>query len=539
MMTKKEIMKEIFRKRNDIEPLSMQYAGVKGPSNVVSKYNQSTTKQAKISNVIYALGMLLQGNVKVLYNDNCEIAYVEITYSPNKVIKASVNKKCIVSDMQGESLTLEDISDIISIYSLCEYDDELEEILKDINEDYVNGGILGIINALKLCDNTYYRVISKLDEEYDISYREMFEEEIKQGIRSGTLTSCLMLRDFKCDDISIKVDMHRANSDVKESDISDDVMEVLDQCKAGKFRINYDWGEDAKHIPSLDELDNFVPTEHFIPLIRKIDKKLKRVLTRMDMGHTGKKAIGHDFINVELTGRPGTGKTTLANALAAVFGLPIYLSKNSDDVEDDEFEGKTKPIDGKFDFVETAFLHGFTKGGIVVDEEYNLTKAGIKMGAIGQAIEAPFILKRNGYEDVHRHPLFIYIATSNVNTNGTKEVSQPFATRTKNAYIIEDPDDATIIKILKAWDSEFKTNDCKRVLNVYKQIIAFLCDPKIEEPEIALKISIRQCMGALETMYEGNSFKYAIETSMIGKIHQSNEEVAGKVRKTILANLKD
>ena len=527
---------KLMEKRVTVEPLSGLMAKSKGPAGVVSKYNQSTTKTATVNNVIYALGMLLQGNVKVLYNDNSDEAYVEITYAPKDVIKAVVNNKLALTE---KIIPEERLVDVLSIFALCGYDEELMGFLQEVKRDYDNGGIISLINALKISDNVYFRVFNNLSDTYGVLARPTLEEEVRQSIRSGSFTEALMLKDFNCSDVSLKVVMSETRTEKNTSDIPDDELEVIDMCKAGKFRINYDWGENTKYIPSLDVLDTFVPTKHFIPLIKKIDKKLKRVLTRMDMGMTGRQAIGHDYINVEFTGRPGTGKTTLAEVLAAVFGMPIYISKNSDDVEDDEYEGKTKPIEGKFDFVETSFLRGFTNGGFIVDEEYNLTKPGIKMGAVGQAIEAPFILKRNGYEDVTRHPLTIYVATSNVNTEGTKDVSQPFSTRSKNAYVIEDPDDNTFIKILKAWDSEFKTNDCKRVLDAYKQIINYLCSSKVEAPEIALKISLRQCMGALETMYEGNTFKYAIETSMIGKIPQSDETIANDVRRTILANLRD
>lgn len=534
-MDKVVIMKELFKKRATEEMLSGLSAGQNGPKGLTSRYNQTVTGTAKISNVIYSLSRLLMGNVKVLYDDNLESAYVEITYTPSKKIKALVSTKGVYHD--DMAITPEDIVDLLSVFSLCNYDSELEEILKDVHNEYVSNGTLSLVNALKVSDNTYYNVLSKLEKSFDVEEKKTLEEEVKQSIRSGGLKEAEMLKEYNCKDISIVVNV--ASEETDSPEISNDVMTVLDECKAGKFRINYDWGENSIYIPSLDVLDTFVPTKHFIPLIRKIDKKVKRILTRMDMGKTGREAIGHDYINIEFTGRPGTGKTTLAEALAAVFGFPIYVSKNSDDVEDDEFEGKTKPIDGQFSFVETTFLKGFTNGGFIVDEEYNLTKPGIKMGAIGQAIEAPFILKRNGYEDVTRHPLTIYIATSNAQTEGTKETNQALSSRNKNAYAIEDPDDETFIKILKSWDVEFKTTDCKKVLDAYKKIINFLCDRTIDAPEIALKITIRQCIGALETIYEGNSFKYAIETSMIGKIFQSDPELAVKVRRSILDNLRD
>ena len=83
-------------------------------------------------------------------------------------------------------------------------------------------------------------------------------------------------------------------------------------------------------------------------------------------------------------------------------------------------ERKNKLIEGKLSFVQTDFLKAYKNGGIVVLEEINLADPALIMGALGQAIEPPFVLNENGFQTVHRHPMCVIIATQNVGTVGSK-----------------------------------------------------------------------------------------------------------------------
>ena len=126
---------------------------------------------------------------------------------------------------------------------------------------------------------------------------------------------------------------------------------------------------------------------------------------------TGVEAIENDYINCLMVGRPSTGKTTVANAIAAMTGMPIYTVPFSKNTEEDTVEGKNKVVDGKIGFVETDFLKAYEHGGIIVCEEINLADPGVVMGSIGQAIEKPFILMKDGYIPIRRHPLCVIIGT--------------------------------------------------------------------------------------------------------------------------------
>lgn len=532
---KKEIVKCLFEIRPEKEVISGYQAKTKGVVGLASKYNCTSTKTATVSNVIYALGMLLQGNVKVLYNEQSSQAYVEITYSPKKTEKAVVSENWIKS---VDDLTDSQVVDFLSVYCFCKYDDELSLLLEGAYNDYINGSFVSLPSILKISDNTYFNFFKNLPDNFNgIVQSETVEEEIKQGIRNGLFGEVDMLKNFKCSDVSLGIKMKEKekSSPKVQSVIPDDELDALELCKTGALRIKYDWGENEKYVPSLNVLEDFVPDKkHFVPMLRHFKKKLDKVLTRLDMGLQGLEAMGKDYINICISGTPGTGKTTVAMVLCAAFGLPMYVCKNSKNTEEDEYEGKTKVVKGEFSFVETNFLKGFTFGGVCLDEEYNLTNAGVKMD-LGDAIETVFTIKRNGYEDVTRHPLCIYISTCNPSTEGTQDQNQAFDSRTRQTYVMNDPDDATFIKILRKWDEEYKENDCKKVLAIYKKVLAFLKTNQAEE--IMDVITLRACQGTLESLYEGNSWAYSLEVGIVNKIYIKDAELAEKCMKTIINNM--
>ena len=305
------------------------------------------------------------------------------------------------------------------------------------------------------------------------------------------------------------------------------------------YEVKFDgWTEEQRtRIPSKKVLDTFVMTPETISIAKKVKFRMDKVIKRMQAGKEGVEAIGGDYINLLMVGRPSTGKTTIANAVAAMTGMPIYTVPFSKHTEEDTVEGKNKVVEGKIGFVETEFLKAYEHGGIIVCEEINLADPGVVMGSMGQAIEKPFIVMRDGYIPVRRHPLCIVIGTMNTGTAGSKQLNQALSSRFKCTYTLEDPDRNTFINILAA--QGYPKKNCRYVYDAYNKIITYLKKPEQSQEELCENITLRGCFGALECVEEGQTFKEALNNTLVGKIAEVDLEVANQVKMAVIDSLAD
>lgn len=304
----------------------------------------------------------------------------------------------------------------------------------------------------------------------------------------------------------------------------------------GKAFLNYNWdAESEKKITDLSFLDDFVPSQAFYSIARKIEYRANKIIERMNEGLTGRAAIKNDYLNIRLTGNPGSGKTVLGYALSAALHLPIYTVPIQKHTEEDTFEGKNKLVENKLSFVNTDFLKAYKNGGIVVLEEINLADPALIMGAIGQAIEPPFIVNENGFNPVTRHPLCIVIATQNVGTIGSRGINQALVSRFPHTYVINDPTKKEFVDRLLMRNPD--PDACEWVYNAYTKIRNWLCDAKQSAEDIALSITARACFGILDDIEEGISPKEALK-KIYAIIYGENPEIAEKAM-AILNSLPD
>lgn len=305
--------------------------------------------------------------------------------------------------------------------------------------------------------------------------------------------------------------------------------EIYEKMKNGDYAVKYDFKTERNPMP-LALLAKYIPVDDFFNAAAYIKDSLDAVLERIyGEGLTGEEAIGDDYINFNLTGLPGTGKTVLAQALSAAFQMPIGIVRNAADTDSDEFEGKTRIVDGKPEFVTTDFVEIFTNGGIIVNEECNLTPAGIMMGAIGQAIESPFILKVNGYKTVKRHPLCILINTFNQGEAGTKMTSAPFMSRSPVTYELKMPsanETARILQMKTGADESL----CNCIYNVYERIIRYLKSDDVGADDAVSRITLRHCIAAAK-LCKSQPVKTAVKQTLGNALCQVSYELAENVNK--------
>ena len=169
-------------------------------------------------------------------------------------------------------------------------------------------------------------------------------------------------------------------------------------------------------------------------------------------------------------------------------------------------------------------------GGIDVNEEINLADPSVTMGSLGQKLEYPFIVKKNGYETIVRHPLNVVIATMNVGTNGSNPLNQALANRFKTPYILDDPTSETFINILMKSSGKSR-KVCEWVYNAYDATKEYLKSPDVNEDDICQNLSIRTCLGAIENMEEGQTPQRALINSIVGAVAVVDVEVARNLQR--------
>ena len=415
--------------------------------------------------------------------------------------------------------------------------EELKKLLKNQIDVYKAEGKCDTGTLFKFCDSFYYFNYNNggnypTERVFDSS----LEEEVKAAFRSGEFTKLTTL--FGADILG-KSEFDGSAAVKKTRKAAKKSSDFIKDCKDGKYIVAYEWPEQVKSfIKKPEYLDSFEPTPEFEEIVKKIKFRADKILERMDMGLTGADAIGKDALNILLLGKPGTGKTALAYALSAATGMPVCTTAWNKHSEEGEVEGKSRIVDGHPEFVETDALLFHQFGGIDINEEINLADPSVTMGCLGQKLEFPFIVKKNGFETVVRHPLNVIIGTMNVGTNGSNPLNQALANRFSTPYILDDPTRETFISILEKTSKKSK-EVCTWVYDAYEKTVDYLKSPDVNEDDICQNLSIRTCLGAITNLEEGQSPTRALVNSIVGAVAVVDLEVARNLQKECIESLKE
>lgn len=323
--------------------------------------------------------------------------------------------------------------------------------------------------------------------------------------------------------------------------------DFVDRCLKGDFKIPYTWSEKAAGaIRTPRGFDDYVVTPQFVKLMRKIKFRTDRVLARIQELETEGKpydpvtAIGQDALNINLVGEPGTGKTYMVYKAAEYTGLPVYTINCSKNMQEDDLGLKAVIVDGRPCMIPSDVLTCFEYGGICLLEEFNLAAAGVIMGALGQAVEYPFVMKTEGNRTIQRHPLCIFIGCMNTGTAGSQTPSEAYTNRFPIVFRMMSPTKDDFIAMLMASTGEDR-KVCRWVYEAYEKILNYLEEERAaaDIEGIKLTLSLRSCKGAVQNIQEGWDPKDAIRDSIIGKIAERDSEVADRCEKTLMEIVRD
>lgn len=488
-----------------------------------SKARGDVTSGVKTSRALLALDILdCKSANAAASKDGC---YLEIYKDNSLSAKVYYQSDINVATVQNLSCSLR--CDYMGLIAIVFYAISKKEELARCTKNIFLNPSSNDIDLFTFCDSFYFD-IAKPQMQF------MMAEDTVPEIDFSKYAYIDALRDIQnsLPELSVPIGKRKTPKTPKSKVDTD----LYEQVKKGKYIIPYEWNNEQKEkITPLSYLDTYVPCEAFYSILRKIKRKSEKILERLKQGGSIMDIIGNDYVNLFLVGKPGSGKTVLAYAISAATGIPVYTIVFSKDTDEEEFEGKTRIVDGKAQFVETDFLKAYKNGGIVVLEEVNLANPAVVMGSLGQAVEFPFVLKENGYKTVNRNPMFFVISTMNVGTNGSNTLNQAFSNRHKQDYIMDDPGKDSFIEILAS--KGYKKTDCSKVYKVYEKIVNYLKSSTVDREDICDTLSMRTCLGCLDNMEDGDEFFTAVKNSIVGKVAESDLEIAKDIEEQVLAYL--
>ena len=515
------------------------FTGTKGLRGLVTAYNTSQRKQAVLDMSAVALDFIMNGGVNALQDVNQEQIYCEVQdrVDPNVRYACTLDK---LGTIWKDAVPTDPAVSIVPVvlWYLAFYAGA-DDAYNKIKADMLATHLAEFDDLCLLCDAVYYEgIMTELNEGFEEQGQALDLTTVNRAYTTKHLVPMAILDGLP--KVAFKyvsaAEAERIPHPVNAGAVTQEAI------RQGQYLIPYTFDHGTDKIKSLEWLDSYICVGQFMDIIPIIYKSLMAILDRMTMYPNYQsneteylKVIGDDILNITLSGRPGTGKTVLCNAIGSGLGMPVYSAPLTEGTEEEDVRGIPVVIDGKVVMVPPQFMEAYEHGGIVILEEANLPKAAVLMGALGQAVEAPFIVLKNGYQEVRRHPMCVVFSTMNAGTNGSKAHSQAFASRFRISIELDDPTDESFQKILVSKGAT--EEQAKYVHGVYKAVVGALNDPEVSEPEIAMAITMRACEGALQMMRYGMDAKKAVRYSFQGKIAEYDPSIASLVYDRAIKNI--
>lgn len=135
--------------------------------------------------------------------------------------------------------------------------------------------------------------------------------------------------------------------------------------------------------------------------------------------------------NIMLAGPAGTGKSSIAEQVAYMLGMPLKRDAGNADMDIEAITGKISPVrEGDKEYymhVDTPFVEIFRNGGVYEFQEFSALRPGVLLGINSMLQEGCLTVPcrdRAEMETIFRHPNAVFVFTTNVDYEGCRQVNQ-------------------------------------------------------------------------------------------------------------------
>lgn len=231
--------------------------------------------------------------------------------------------------------------------------------------------------------------------------------------------------------------------------------------------------------------------------------------------------------NILLEGDAGSGKTQLAKALSADFGLPYTKVTCFADMDKSDILGSILPVlenentnqSIKYQYYPSEIIRAYENGWLLEIQEPTVIRDAAVLMALNSALEP------NGSINlptriVHRHPDFIAVITTNRGYNGCRPLNESLRDRVHHAEKMDLPPVGIMVE-----RATFKTECTDReMLRTLAEVIVLL-DKTAKANAIKGVAGMRSFFFWVDSILQGTKVLDAMYHKVIYKITTDNEEI--------------
>lgn len=221
-----------------------------------------------------------------------------------------------------------------------------------------------------------------------------------------------------------------------------------------------------------------------------------------------------------LEGVKGTGKNTLINLLAFLFGRPVYTHSFNKFSDVDSIVGSNTLKDGTVEFKPHQLTEALEDpdGGWFIADEINMAR-GDTLAFLHELLDDRGEIEIPGYKKIAKNRHFRFIGTMNYGYQGTQELNEAFADRFEVIHI-EPLSVESLSTLLTESYSDLKEETSVKLARMYHDTHRLATDGEIS----SRGVTIRGIKSMCDLILNYNlSWKLALEMSVLNKTFDSYE----------------